>query len=69
MKQFTVRIQSIFNKIRHSPDPVESKSNAHLCFVYKFLIWYVFGIFLSDGLVEILNQFIWFITRRKQRNW
>jgi len=23
---------------------------------------------LSEGLVEILNQFIWFITKRKQRN-
>jgi len=32
--------------------------------VYKFLIWYI----LAEGLVEILNQFIWFITKRKQRN-
>jgi len=43
-------------------------------FVYNFLIWYIrktwyiFGIFLSEGLVEILQQFIWFITKRKQRN-
>ena len=42
--------------------------------VYKFLIWYIckicyiFVIFLSHGIVEILNQFIWFITKRKQRN-
>jgi len=27
MKQFTVRIQSKSNKIRHSPDPVQSKSS------------------------------------------
>jgi len=44
------------------------------CLVYKFLIWfiskiwYIFGIFLSEGLLEILNQFIRFITKRKQRN-
>jgi len=30
--------------------------------VYTFLI----GIFLLEGLVEILNQFIWFITNRCQ---
>jgi len=27
-------------------------------------IWYI----LWEGLVEILNQFNWFITKRKQRN-
>jgi len=27
MKQFTIRIQSRINKIRHSPDPVQSKSS------------------------------------------
>jgi len=43
-----------------------------MCLVYNFLIWYIrkiwymFGIFLSEGLVEISNQFIWFITKRKQ---
>jgi len=30
MKQFTVRIQSKFNKIRHGPDPVQSKSSPML---------------------------------------
>ena len=40
------------------------------CLVYKFLISYCwkFGIFLSEGLVAILYQLIWFITKRKQRN-
>jgi len=33
MKKITGRIQSKANKIRHSPDPVQSKSNAHLWFV------------------------------------
>jgi len=30
MKQFAVRNQSKFNKIRHSPDPVQSKSSPML---------------------------------------
>jgi len=30
MKKFTVRIQSKFNKIQHSPDPVQSKPSAML---------------------------------------
>ena len=30
MKQFTIRIQSKFDKIRHSPDPVQSKSRPML---------------------------------------
>ena len=43
------------------------------CLVYNVLIWYIrkisyiIGIFLSEGLAEILYQFIWFITKRKQR--
>jgi len=28
----------------------------------------MFGVFLSEGLVEILNQFIWFSTEQKRRN-
>jgi len=28
----------------------------------------MFGVFVSEGLVEVSNQFIWFITKRKQRN-
>jgi len=42
--------------------------------VFKFVIWYIrkiwyiFGISLSEGLVKIINQFIWLITKRKQRN-
>jgi len=41
---------------------------------YNFLIWYIsqiwyiFGLFLSEGVFEILNQFIWFVTKRKQKN-
>jgi len=31
-------------------------------------MWYMFGVFLSEGLVEILNQFIWFSTEQKRRN-
>jgi len=44
------------------------------CLVHNFLIWYIrkiwliFGIFSSEGLVVILNQFIWLITKRKQIN-
>ena len=44
------------------------------CLVYKFLIWYIwkiwyiFDIFWSEGLVEILNQFIWSITKRTHRS-
>jgi len=30
--------------------------------------WYIFGIFWSEGSVENLNQFIWFITKRTQRS-
>jgi len=36
--------------------------------IFSFGIYENFGIYLSEGLVEILNQFIWFITKRKQRN-
>ena len=35
---------------------------------FLFGIYEKFGIFLSEALVEILNQFIWFITKRKQIN-
>jgi len=41
------------------------------CLVFKSLIWYIwkfsyiFSIFLSEGLVEILNRSIWFITKQK----
>jgi len=40
------------------------------CLVYNFLIgiYEKFGIVLSEGLVEILIQFIWLITKRKQTN-
>ena len=44
------------------------------CMVYNTLIWYIwkisyiFDIFLSKGLVDILNQFICFITKRIQIN-
>ena len=31
LKRFTVRVQSKFNKICYSPDPAQSKSNAHFC--------------------------------------
>jgi len=34
----------------------------------KHLVYCIFGIFLSEDLVEILNQFIWLIKQRKQRN-
>jgi len=27
-----------------------------------------FGVFLSEGLAEILNQFIWFNTERKHKS-
>ena len=43
------------------------------CLVYKFLIWYIwktwyiFGIFLTEGLVEGLNQCICYLTKWKQR--
>ena len=34
---------------------------------YIWKIWYIFGIFFLEVSVEILNQFIWFITKRKKR--
>jgi len=36
--------------------------------IFWFGIYEKFGIYLSEGLVDIVNQFIWFITKRKQRN-
>jgi len=35
---------------------------------YIWKIWYIFGILLSEGFVEPVNQTIFYIAKRKQRN-
>jgi len=34
----------------------------------KNLVYSIFGIFLSEGLAQNLNQFVWFITEWKHKN-
>jgi len=41
MKDFTVRIQSKINKIRHSPGPVQSKSSPMLISDVNIVEWLV----------------------------